>query len=229
MRSDDLEKFWENIVSKESGDERIESGERYRRVLDAAIKIFSKRGFSGSRTSEIAKEANVAEGTIFRYFPKKEDILMEMIIPLVVKFYRPILLERNQELLSKSKEEDISHFLESVFKERYKLIDQNMDILKILCIEALYNTDIKTIFTEKISEDILKLALNIIREQKSRNSLREIEDKQILRAGMSLLVGYILLNRFLPDFFESDVDGDFSVLADIFLNGIAHQKGEREK
>ena len=37
-------------------------------ILDAATKIFAEKDYAGSRTSDIAKEANIAEGTIFRYF-----------------------------------------------------------------------------------------------------------------------------------------------------------------
>ncbi|MCX5774327.1 MAG: TetR/AcrR family transcriptional regulator [Fusobacteria bacterium] len=224
MRSEDIEKFWEESVSKELNENKKESGEKYKRVLNAAIKIFSKRGFAGSRTSEIAKEADVAEGTIFRYFPKKEDILMEMIIPLVIKFYRPILLEKNRKILEKSKKESITELLETIFKERYHLIDENMDILKILCIEALYNKDIRTLFTEKISEDILNLGLGVVEAQKEQGEVRDIESKQILRAGMSMLIGYILLNRFVPSFFKSEPEEDFKVLVDILINGIGSKK-----
>ena len=80
MKSDDLEQFWEQVLSKELGEGKGETGNKYARILESAIKIFSKKGFAGSRTSEIAKSADVAEGTIFRYFPKKDDILMEMIL-----------------------------------------------------------------------------------------------------------------------------------------------------
>jgi TetR/AcrR family fatty acid metabolism transcriptional regulator len=44
-------------------------------VLNAAINIFSRKGFSGTTMSEIAKESNVAEGTIYEYYTNKEDLL----------------------------------------------------------------------------------------------------------------------------------------------------------
>ena len=45
--------------------------EKEEKILKSAIKIFSEKGFSASTTSEIAKDAGVAEGTIFRYFKTK--------------------------------------------------------------------------------------------------------------------------------------------------------------
>lgn len=41
-----------------------------KKIIDAAIKVFSEKGFEGATTSEIAQEAGVAEGTIFRYSGK---------------------------------------------------------------------------------------------------------------------------------------------------------------
>ena len=62
-------------------------------ILDAATKIFAEKGYEGSRTSDIAKEANVAEGTIFRYFKTKKDLLVGLLMPLMIKFFRPIMFK----------------------------------------------------------------------------------------------------------------------------------------
>jgi AcrR family transcriptional regulator len=43
-----------------------------KKIIDAAIKVFSEKGFEGATTSEIAQEAGVAEGTIFRHFSTKK-------------------------------------------------------------------------------------------------------------------------------------------------------------
>lgn len=40
-------------------------------ILEAAIEIFSDKGYSAAATSEIAQKAGVAEGTIFRYYKTK--------------------------------------------------------------------------------------------------------------------------------------------------------------
>jgi AcrR family transcriptional regulator len=45
------------------------------RLLDAAAKIFSRDGFQGATTKEIAREANVNEVTLFRHFKTREELL----------------------------------------------------------------------------------------------------------------------------------------------------------
>ncbi|MCC4769906.1 TetR family transcriptional regulator [Methanosarcina sp. DH2] len=44
-------------------------------ILEAALKLFTERGFHGTSTAQISKEANVATGTLFNYFPTKEDLI----------------------------------------------------------------------------------------------------------------------------------------------------------
>ena len=50
--------------------------EKYQRILDAALKVFSQKGFFESKISEIAIEAGVADGTIYLYFKNKDDLLI---------------------------------------------------------------------------------------------------------------------------------------------------------
>ncbi len=49
---------------------------KYHRILEAAVKVFARQGFHQSTVAQIAKEAGVADGTIYLYFKNKDDILV---------------------------------------------------------------------------------------------------------------------------------------------------------
>lgn len=71
------------------------SGEISRKeILDAAIKVFVKKGFSGTRVQEIADEANMNKGMIFYYFKSKELLYQEVFIVILqktlVKQFKPL-------------------------------------------------------------------------------------------------------------------------------------------
>jgi len=53
-------------------------GEKRDRILRAAVKIFSRKGFFNSKVSEIARAAEVADGTIYLYFKNKDDLLISL-------------------------------------------------------------------------------------------------------------------------------------------------------
>jgi TetR/AcrR family fatty acid metabolism transcriptional regulator len=52
--------------------------EKYRMILNAAKHVFAMEGFYNSKVSEIAREAHVADGTIYLYFKNKDDILISL-------------------------------------------------------------------------------------------------------------------------------------------------------
>ncbi len=53
------------------------NSDKYHQILDAAVKVFAEQGFFQSTVSKIAKEAGVADGTIYLYFKNKDDILVQ--------------------------------------------------------------------------------------------------------------------------------------------------------
>ncbi len=52
--------------------------EKRSRILQAAIKAFSKKGYNRTTISEIAQMASVADGTVYEYFKNKEDLLLNI-------------------------------------------------------------------------------------------------------------------------------------------------------
>jgi len=56
---------------------KIKGNDKYRRILEAAVKVFAEQGFYQSTISQIAREAGVADGTIYLYFKNKDDILVQ--------------------------------------------------------------------------------------------------------------------------------------------------------
>ena len=57
---------------------RPRTADKRRRILDAAVHVFARKGYFAARVSDIAKKAGVADGTIYLYFENKEDILVRL-------------------------------------------------------------------------------------------------------------------------------------------------------
>ena len=57
---------------------RAGGGDKRERILDAAERVFAQHGFFAARVSEIAKEAGVADGTIYLYFKSKDELLISL-------------------------------------------------------------------------------------------------------------------------------------------------------
>ena len=71
---------------------RPKSEDKRNAILDAATRLFAERGHTAAPTSEISKQAGVAEGTLFTYFKTKDDLINAL--------YREIKLELADAMMS---------------------------------------------------------------------------------------------------------------------------------
>jgi AcrR family transcriptional regulator len=71
---------------------RPKSEDKRNAILDAATRLFAERGLTAAPTSEISKQAGVAEGTLFTYFKTKDDLINTL--------YREIKLELADSMMS---------------------------------------------------------------------------------------------------------------------------------
>lgn len=85
--------------------------ERTAQIKKAALRIFARNGYSGTRTSQIAAEAGISEGLIYRYFSSKEELFNVII----------------QELINESQREfDYLHLVPVSPYEKIKSLTENM-------------------------------------------------------------------------------------------------------
>jgi TetR/AcrR family fatty acid metabolism transcriptional regulator len=62
-------------------------GEKYQRILDAAVEVIAERGYFNSPVSAIAARAGVADGTIYLYFKNKDEVLRTAIDQTYGRFH----------------------------------------------------------------------------------------------------------------------------------------------
>ncbi len=98
----------------------MKSPDKHRKIIRAATKVFAKKGFFNARISDIAKEAKVADGTIYLYFNNKVDILLSVFEQEIGK-----LIDQVVQLLAKEENPIqrlkifITNHLEEMRKNRY--------------------------------------------------------------------------------------------------------------
>ena len=57
------------------GERSTGSEEKRRQILDAAVRVFARKGFHTCRVGDIAEEAGVAHGLLYHYFTSKDEVL----------------------------------------------------------------------------------------------------------------------------------------------------------
>ncbi|MGD9032763.1 MAG: TetR/AcrR family transcriptional regulator [Desulfobacteraceae bacterium] len=133
------------------------SNEKYYRIINAATKIFAKKGFFQAKVSEIAKEAKVADGTIYLYFENKDSIL----ISLFEEQMKRVLDNMREEI---SKETGSVKKIERFALNHLKLIEQNKDVAEIIQVELRQSSKFMKEYKNEKFAEYLNLIADIIQE-----------------------------------------------------------------
>jgi TetR/AcrR family transcriptional regulator, transcriptional repressor of aconitase len=58
---------------------RLDSDERRKAIVHAAVPLFARKGFAGTTTRELAEAAGISEALLFRHFPSKQSLYREIL------------------------------------------------------------------------------------------------------------------------------------------------------
>src|SRR5699024_11243666 len=70
--------------------------EKQRLVIESALILFSEKGYKQTSTSDIAKRAGVAEGTVYKQFKNKESLLYAGLVPIIKDNIAPTVAEEDR-------------------------------------------------------------------------------------------------------------------------------------
>lgn len=125
---------------------------RREQLLDVALRLFSSQGFAATPTKQIAKEAGVAEGLVFHYFPSKVDILKAL------AGTRNTFAGEVQALLEGVEEQPAREVLRGLATGWVSLVRQEGAFLSMLLAESQTNPELETTFREVVGSTVGKLA-----------------------------------------------------------------------
>jgi AcrR family transcriptional regulator len=222
---DNEKEIQDSILFDESLSED-ELTKRQKQILEAAIKIFSEKGFDKSKTSEIAKEAKVAEGTIFRYYKTKKDLLLGLLLPMVTKFFRPLIFRSVEKIMDNENNENIEIVLNKLVSDRVELAQKNAPLVKTIALESFTQPELLKPIKEEIIPQFVPIIDNFMKQNIDKGIFRDLDPRFITRSLMSMVIGYIMLTNTFPDTFTKENDDkEIEKIINLFLNGVKIKEG----
>jgi len=108
--------------------ETMDQPNKRRRILDAAVEVFSRYGFYNSKVAQVAKAAGVADGTIYLYFKSKEDILIQV-------FVDTMELANSKQRMAMEGLTSAPEKLRTFVRVHFELVGQNPSLAEVLTVE----------------------------------------------------------------------------------------------
>lgn len=140
--------------------------EKYYRIIDAATKIFAKKGFHQAKISEIAREAQIADGTIYIYFENKDDIL----ISLFEEQMNAVLDNMVEKI---SEQNNPIKKLEKFALTHLQLIEQNKNLAEIIQVEIRQSSKFMKEYKNEKFAQYLDLIGDIIKEGQEKGIFKK--------------------------------------------------------
>lgn len=160
------------------------------KILEAGLMLFSKKGYLGATTKEIAKKAGVAELTVFRHFSSKERLFEEMINSYT---FLPALKGLLPELKGLEYRDALS-VIATKFLER---LSERRELIRIMHSEVhRYPVKVRHIYQNFIGETFRTLA-SYFRELQGRGILRDFDPELGARAFLGMFFSYFNASAFM--------------------------------
>ncbi|MBW4081131.1 TetR/AcrR family transcriptional regulator [Paenibacillus sp. S150] len=196
-------------------------------ILQAGIEVFSEKGYAAAATSEIAQKAGVAEGTIFRYYKTKKELLLSIVSPAMTKMIAPFVMRKFDGVLDLPFD-SYEAFLRAFMINRLEFARNNFKILRIFIQEIPFQPVLREQFIENVLAQVLERVTAITEHFKEKGEVIDAPAPSIIRFTISSVIGYLLTRLLLMPDKDWDDEAEINLTIDFILHGISGPSLRRE-
>ena len=204
-----------NLILRLKGEITINTNnknDKYKRILEAAVKVFAKQGFYQSTISQIAKEAGVADGTIYLYFKNKDDILVQFF-----NYKTKQVFERFKKEVEKGK--NSKDKLLNLIRHHLKVFQRNKDMAVLYQSETHQSNRLAEDQIKEMSKMYLDVISEIVEQGQQEGSIRKDLYMGLVKR---FIIGSVdeVINTWLHSDGKYDLVSMADPLVELFIRGI---------
>ncbi|RMH03014.1 MAG: TetR/AcrR family transcriptional regulator [Nitrospirae bacterium] len=192
---------------------RLPRAQRKAAILTAATRLFAAKGFSGTKTREIAELAGISEALLFKHFPTKKDLFAAILAQ-----YSPVprLLTEVQALAHEKNDEQLFRYIATTIVSKVP----DTQLMRLILFSALEEPELSDLFFHQHVSRFYKVFSQYIARRIKDGALASCDPLLAARAFMGMLINH----RLLSDIFHLPVPHSPEMIAEtivrIFLHGM---------
>jgi TetR/AcrR family fatty acid metabolism transcriptional regulator len=197
---------------------RDKNPEKRIRILDAALKVFATRGFYNAKVSEVAREAGVADGTIYLYFESKDALLIAL------------FEDRMQRLIARANDEiartegTVLDKIRQAIALHLSLVLDDPDLAEFITVELRQSGKFVKEYDNPKFTEYLRIFRDLILAGQEQGLIRRTVDARLVVRAIFGALDELLLTLSLTHRNRSvDLNATVDGLCDIFFDGIRAQ------
>ena len=198
----------------------MKDANKHQKILHAAIKVFSEKGFYNSRVSEIAKEADVADGTIYLYFKNKDDILISLFEEEFGKFVQNMQVELGKEKdpLQKIKRFAITHL---------SIVTKHPHLGEVMGVEVRQSTKFMKEYVNKPFLEYLNIIRSVVIEGQEKGLLRKDLTPGVMKRAFFGALDEMARYWVLSTKKKHSIDQAAIQISDVFIRGMMSEEARK--
>ena len=195
---------------------RMTGDERRRKIIQAAMYVFSRSGFSGATTRKIAKKAGISEAMIYSHFKDKED-LYSAIIDQKMQESEPLYYPLDA--VRKKDDERVFETIVSNFMQRYS---EDTTFLRLLLFSALEGHELAGMFVGGPVRRFFEFLAEYMRERIDEEAFKPINPEIASRCLVGMVHYFVLLKKIYGDetLQSIELNETIETMINIFCRGI---------
>ena len=151
-----------------------QSPDKHQKIIEAAISVFAGKGFFNSTVADVAREADVADGTIYLYFKNKDDLLIS-----IFEYSMDLFIQAAEAALKSAvgPKEKLKEFISL----HLKLVQKYPDLAQVIQIELRQSTKFMKEYPNEKFFQYLDIVSGIIQEGQASGVFKKNLDPIILK------------------------------------------------
>jgi AcrR family transcriptional regulator len=184
-------------------------------ILNAALQVFSNRGFAETTMDEIAAASRLGKGTLYCYFPSKEVLLEKLVA-------RYVLLPEVPELVAEVQESPPAVGIPALVIEVWRRLKERMDLARVVVREVYSNPERARLVTEHVNLRGARAFADYLSLWMKRGELEPTDPLTTAQCLFGMLWSFLLSQEVMN---QKDVhplsDGQIcSIVSHVFVRGV---------
>jgi TetR/AcrR family fatty acid metabolism transcriptional regulator len=186
---------------------------KYQKIIQAATRVFAEKGFYNAKVSDVAREAQVADGTIYLYFKNKDDLLISIFEESMDVFKATVLTQLAQ---TQDPVEKLGKFIQL----HLELVRKNQDTAQVLQVELRQSAKFMKEYAGTKFKEYLAIISSILEEGKVKGLFRSSINPFIVKRALFGAIDEMALEWVLMKKKKYSTDAAAQQLCDLFIEGL---------
>jgi AcrR family transcriptional regulator len=167
--------------------------DRREQIIDAAMRVFSQKGFTRATNKDIAREAGITPGLIYHYFESKEALLK-----VVIEERSPLKIFRSLPPQALALSPEV--FLRFLLKQALDVVEgeQFVQIIRVFLPEVVHNPEM-ALMALPVFQRVLSFLEDYLRAKMESGQMRQADPSLSSQVLLSCVMGFVLRRQIVHD------------------------------